>query len=943
MRQRASTSLRAAVAAALATVLSAGLMAATVGAAPRASASTAGTGVVISEVSGAGGNTGAAYDHDYVELFNPTNAAVSLAGMSVQYRSATGTGNPSGVTVLTGSIGAKSYYLVAEGSGGATGAPLPTANVTGAFNMSASAGTVFLANQTTALTTPPTGSVTGNPAVADLVGFGTSNTFETAAAPAQSATTSIARDAAGKDTDSNAADLVGGPGTPGEAPGGSAEPPATALPIADIQGPTDVSPYVGQAVTTDGVVTAAYPTGGFNGFYLQTGGTGGDLDLGTHTRSDGIFVFSSAAASAVHPGDHVQVTGKVAEFNGLTELVPAAPSDVSTLSSPAPAVKPATVAWPRTDAARESLEGMLVDLQGPFTVADNYSLNQYAEIGLASGTQPLWQPTDVADPHDAAAIAAVNADNAARRVTLDDGATTNFLTAGKNTALPWLTQDHQIRVGAPASFTAPMVVDYRNGLWKLQPTGQLTAAAAPPVSFAHTRTEAPAPVGGDVQIASFNVLNYFPTTGADYVASGGTCTWYDDRVGEHVTVRDCTGPNGEPGPRGAADAGDLARQQAKIVSAINGLGADVVSLEEIENSAKFGLPRDAAVSTLVDALNAAAGAGTWSYVPTPSNIGDHADEDVIRTAFIYRTSVVAPVGESVVDDAPEFDVARDPLAQTFQPVGRTSASRFVVIVNHFKSKGSGPDDGTGPGNSNPQRVAQAQQLVTFADQVKAASGTDRVFLSGDFNAYTEEDPITILRDAGYTDIGSHAASNGGGPGEHTYLFGGVVGSLDHVLANAPALATVTGAHVWNINSVEPVALEYSRFDYNLTDFYSADPYRASDHDPLLVGLDTTAEPVATTTSADVSPDPVLTAKKDRDPGEVSIQVTWPRDTVDAGTVEVYDGSVLVGTTTVSTTGTATLTLPAYRHKGEHTLTLRYLGTPLFAPSGTTVEFEVSNK
>ena len=83
----------------------------------------------------------------------------------------------------------------------------------------------------------------------------------------------------------------------------------------------------------------------------------------------------------------------------------------------------------------------------------------------------------------------------------------------------------------------------------------------------------------------------------------------------------CTGPNGELGPRGAADDEDLARQQAKIVSAINGLGADVVSLEEIENSAKFGQDRDAAVCTLVDALNAQAGAGTWAFVPTPGDGG----------------------------------------------------------------------------------------------------------------------------------------------------------------------------------------------------------------------------------------------------------------------------------------------------------------------------------
>ena len=57
---------------------------------------------------------------------------------------------------------------------------------------------------------------------------------------------------------------------------------------------------------------------------------------------------------------------------------------------------------------------MLLAPQGDFTVADNYALNQYAEIGLAAGTQPLFAPTEVADPHDAEAVAAVEADNAAR-------------------------------------------------------------------------------------------------------------------------------------------------------------------------------------------------------------------------------------------------------------------------------------------------------------------------------------------------------------------------------------------------------------------------------------------------------------------------------------------------------------------------------------------------
>ena len=115
------------------------------------------------------------------------------------------------------------------------------------------------------------------------------------------------------------------------------------------------------------------------------------------------------------------------------------------------------------------------------------------------------------------------------------------------------------------------MLEWRFDKWRFQPTDQLTADETLPVTFGHTRTAAPEPTGGNVKIASMNVLNYFPTTGAKFEASGGDCTWYDDRVGEHVTVRECEGPDGELGPRGAAEDDDLARQQEKIVSAINGL------------------------------------------------------------------------------------------------------------------------------------------------------------------------------------------------------------------------------------------------------------------------------------------------------------------------------------------------------------------------------------
>ena len=64
-----------------------------------------------------------------------------------------------------------------------------------------------------------------------------------------------------------------------------------------------------------------------------------------------------------------------------------------------------------------------------------------------------------------------------------------------------------------------------------------------------------------------------------------------------------------------------------------------------------------------------------------------------------------------------------------------------MIVNHFKSKGSGVDDGTGQGNANPDRIAQANGLLAFADQFKADRGITKMYLTGDFNSYSKEDPV----------------------------------------------------------------------------------------------------------------------------------------------------------------------------------------------------------
>lgn len=800
-----------------------------------ATANPAGTGLVISEVYGGGGNSGATYTHDFIEIYNPTDAVISVAGMSVQYRSNTGT--TAQITPLTGEVPARGHYLVQQAAGAGGTVALPAPDATGSIAMSGSAGVVLLVPNTVPF--PTQGDLAGNPGLLDAVGYGTTATSfeETNTGVNLTSTTAAVRSTVGADTDKNAPDFVEGAPDPQNSGSGPVEPPPgpVSRTIAEIQGTGATSPEAGKTVATQGVVTARYETGGYNGFVIQTPGTT------PGAASHGLFVYGgsgtagAARAGLVEIGDHVRVTGRVSEFNSLTQITPASDTDIQQLTEAAE-VAPAAVGFPADNAGRERLEHMLLQPTGPFTVSDNYNLNRFGEMVLAAGDAPLRQPTDVA-PFGSAEADAVAATNAAQRVVLDDGSTSDYVNtdAARDQPLPYLTDDPTIQVTDSVTFTKPVILSFGFNEWRLQPQRQVVGGngAAPATFTGETRTAAPEPVGGDIQVASFNVLNYFTTTGEEWVASGsGTCSYYTDREGDEVTNNRCD-PNG---PRGAAEQEDLERQQAKIVEAINALGAEVVSLEEIENSAKFGPDRDQAMADLVGALNADTGAATWSYVPSPAAVPSPDREDVIRTGFIYQRSAVKAQGESFIYDGPEFDQARDPLAQVFKPVGGTSSDKFLLIVNHFKSKGSAPrqpdaDADYGQGGFNALRTTQAQALVDWAEQLKAETEVAKVFLDGDFNSYTFEDPMEVLYEAGYASLEEEFDAG------TTYVFGGMVGSLDHGLANEAALASVTGADVWNINSVESVAHEYSRYNYNVTQFYAETPYRSSDHDPIVFGID----------------------------------------------------------------------------------------------------------
>jgi len=173
-----------------------------------------GTKLVISQLYGGGGNSGATYTHDFIEIYNRGNTTVSLNGMSVQYSAATSTSGSFSVTTLPNvNLQAGQYFLIQEASNAAVGSPLPTPDATGTIAMAAGAGKVALVNGTAALAVTGTGC----PAftnVLDFVGYGTtancregSTTADNAGVP--SATASDQRKLSGcQDTGNNNTDFA---------------------------------------------------------------------------------------------------------------------------------------------------------------------------------------------------------------------------------------------------------------------------------------------------------------------------------------------------------------------------------------------------------------------------------------------------------------------------------------------------------------------------------------------------------------------------------------------------------------------------------------------------------------------------------------------------------------------------------------------------------------
>ena len=564
-------------------------------------------------------------------------------------------------------------------------------------------------------------------------------------------------------------------------------------PIYTIQGSGPLSAYDGQVVTTRGVVTKLTNAG----FFMQD--ANGD---GNTATSDGIYVYT-VTAPTVTLGQEVEVTATVDEYdasngasalasaNPITELKNITQSVVIGTGSIAPRVINLPEAF---DGELEQVEGMLVTIGTPMTVSQNYFQGRYGQVTLGAGDR-LYKPTMQYRPGTPDAIAVQDLNNRSS-ILLDDGSSLQ-----NPNPIPYIGVGNTLRAGDTAS-TITGVIDYglatssTSGIadWRIQPTTAITFTRA------NVRPASAPAVGGNVKVASFNVLNYFNGDGF-----GG----------------------GFPTSRGATTAIEFTRQRDKIIAAIVTLNADVVGLEEIEND---GTGSTSAIQDLVNGLNAVAGAGTYAVAPQALT-GTGNDE--IKVAIIYKPAVVDLIaGTNLSDTSAIHD--RPPVAQGFSL--KANGEKFSVVMNHFKSKrcnsptGGDVDAGDGQGCYNDRRTQQATELLNFIATVQAATADDDVLVMGDLNAYGKEDPVYTLETGGLVNELARFETH-----PYSYVFDGEAGSLDQALATTTLSAQVSGVSSWHINADEPSVIDYNT-EFKPQDFYAPDMYRSSDHDPILVGL-----------------------------------------------------------------------------------------------------------
>ncbi|MCK5930676.1 MAG: ExeM/NucH family extracellular endonuclease [Fulvimarina manganoxydans] len=613
--------------------------------------------------------------------------------------------------------------------------------------------------------------------------------------------------------------------------------------ISAIQGSGRESTMKGDTVTIEAIVTADFQSNSdsdYNGFFLQEEASDSDDDAST---SEGLFVYEGGNSIDVKVGDKVKVTGTVTEFNGETQISLSNVEVIDGSASHLSEVAPAKIAFPSTNVVQnedgqwvadlEAYEGMLVKVPEAMTVGDLYTLGRFNEVGLTSGGR-IATYTQTNDP-SVEGFAQFQKDAAARALVIDDA----FEDAQHRD--PIFPQNGGLSAQEPNILRAGDTVENLTGVLAYRGARsegenfRLIPTEEPEFVSSNPRPEEAPDVGGTLKVASFNVLNFFTTLDA-----GGAKT----------------GPADNMDPRGAETQNEYVRQLDKLASAMIKLGADIFGLTELEN----GQQGDSALDALIAKLNGL-GETVYDYVktgPIQGAMGDPVEGDAIKVGFIYNTGTVEAIGdyalldETVDDRFQSVGTQRPTLAQTFEQ--KSGGEKITVAINHLKSKGTVVDGdeaiGDGQANNNHVRTEAAKALVDWLKNDPTGEGNGDNLIIGDLNSYLKEDPIKAIQ-AGADDTPGTDDDYTSLLSSDDYSYGFPIslddvpqvqtfGSLDHALASASLATKVTGAATWHINADEASVLDYNtnyKSEEQQSDLYKNDPYRSSDHDPLIVGLD----------------------------------------------------------------------------------------------------------
>jgi predicted extracellular nuclease len=569
-------------------------------------------------------------------------------------------------------------------------------------------------------------------------------------------------------------------------------------------------------VTTQGVVIGDYegPAPALRGFYLQD--PKGDGDPAT---SDAIFVFNEDKDS-VKLGDLVRVSGKAEEVQSQTQVG----GVTSIIKCGAGTVAPVDVNLPFESADfAERYEGMLVRFPQTLYLTEHYQLGRFGQIVLSSSAR-LKQPTNVVAPGTAAKD--LQAKNNLNRIILDDSTqdqNPDPIVLGRG-GKP-LSATNTLRGGDTLTGAVGVLTYTWSGnaasvnAYRLRPFNAL-GGKAPDFQPANPRPTAAPAVGGTLKVAGMNLLNFFNTfTGCKFGLDG--------------SAADC---------RGAGSQVEFDRQWPKTVAAIQVMDPDILSVNEIEND---GYAADSAIRFLVDQLNKATAPGMYAFIDVDALTGqvNAMGTDAIKVGMIYKPAKVSPVGktaalntEAFVNGGETGPRSRPALAQAFEQKG--TGARFIYVANHLKSKGSAcdvPDAMDGQGNCSRARTRAATELAAWLAKDPTGTVDPDILIGGDLNSYALEDPVTVLKNAGFSNLIEKFA----GPDAYSYVFDGQWGYLDHALGSASLVSQVSGVAHFHINSDEPAVLDYNtefKTDAQIAGLYAPDLYRISDHDPVLVGL-----------------------------------------------------------------------------------------------------------